>query len=54
MQRASTTVHGSLGEWIEIGGVSQGLLNRQSGVLGNTRELSGENRRILIRVEEIR
>ncbi len=54
MQRASTTVHGRLGEWIEIGGVSQGLLNRQSGVLGNTRELSGENRRILIRVEEIR
>jgi type II secretory pathway component GspD/PulD (secretin) len=53
-QRAATTVAGRLGEWIEFGGISQSGANQQSAILGSTRETSADNRRILVRVEEIR
>ncbi len=53
-QRASTTVAGRLGEWIEIGGVAQGGVNQQTVIMGSTRETSVDNRRILVKVEEIR
>lgn len=53
-QRAATTVSGRLGEWMEIGGVSQGGGNQQSVILGSTRETSADNRRILVKVDEIR
>jgi hypothetical protein len=54
VQQASTTVSGRLGEWIEVGGVVQGVSNQQTTILGSTRELSSDNRRILLKVEEIR
>ena len=53
-QRAATTVAGRLGEWIEIGGIAQGGANQQTVILGSTRETSADNRRILVKVEEIR
>lgn len=53
-QRAATTVAGRLGEWIELGGVSQGVTSQQSMILGSTRETSSDNRRILVKVDEIR
>ncbi len=53
-QRAATTVAGRLGEWIELGGLVQGGVNQHSVVLGGTRETSSDNRRVLVRVEEIR
>lgn len=53
-QRAATTVAGRLGEWIEIGGIAQGGVNQQSTILGSTRETSADNRRILVKVDEIR
>jgi hypothetical protein len=54
IQQAVTTVSGRLGEWIEIGGVAQGAANQQSALLGSTRETSSDNRRILLKVDEIR
>jgi type II secretory pathway component GspD/PulD (secretin) len=53
-QRAATTVAGRLGEWIEIGGIAQSGVNQQSAILGSTRETSADNRRILVKVDEIR
>jgi type II secretory pathway component GspD/PulD (secretin) len=54
VQRVATTVSGRLGEWIEIGGLVQGMSTQQSVTLGSTREVSADNRRILLKVEEIR
>jgi len=54
VQRIATTVSGRLGEWMEIAGLAQGISNQQSVILGSTRENSADNRRILIRVDEIR
>lgn len=53
-QRAATTVSGRLGEWIELGGIAQGGVNQQTVILGSTRETSADNRRVLVKVEEIR
>ena len=54
VQQVETTVFGQLGEWIEVAGVVQGMPNQQTGILGSTREISGDNRRILLKVDEIR
>ena len=54
VQQASTTVSGRLGEWMEIGGVAHSASNQQSTILGSTRETSSDNRRILLKVDEIR
>lgn len=54
VQRVATTVSGRLGEWMEIGGLVQSLSNRQSLTLGRTAVGSGDNRRILLKVDEIR
>lgn len=53
-QRAATTVAGRLGEWIDLGGIAQGGVNQQTVILGSSRETASDNRRILVRVEEIR
>ncbi len=54
IQQAATTVSGRLGEWIEVGGIVQGVANQQTAILGSTRELSRDNRQILLKVDEIR
>lgn len=54
VQQAATTVSGRLGEWIEVGGMAQDLSSQQSGIIGGTRELSSDNRRILLKVDELR
>lgn len=51
---AATTVSGRLGEWMEIGGLVQGMSTQQSVTLSSTREVAADNRRILLKVEEIR
>lgn len=54
VQRVATTVSGRLGEWMEIGRLAEGVSNELSVILGSTRENSIDNRRILIRIDEIR
>jgi type II secretory pathway component GspD/PulD (secretin) len=52
-QRLSTTVSGSLGEWIELGGTGQQLEDSRSGSLNlSTRDLRGQ-RSIWLKVEEV-
>ncbi len=53
VQQAATTVSGRLGEWIEIAGIAHGSSNQQAVILGSTREIAGDNRRILLKVDEI-
>ena len=53
VQRITTTVSGRLGEWMEISGLAQGISSEQSVVLGSTRGISTDNRRILIKVDAI-
>jgi type II secretory pathway component GspD/PulD (secretin) len=54
VQSAATTVSGRLGEWMEIGGAVQSMATQQSVNLGNVTGSSGDNRRILLKVDEIR
>ena len=54
VQRATTTVSGRLGEWIEVGGVVQNASTQQSVTLGRTAGSSNDNRRILLKVDELR
>jgi hypothetical protein len=53
-QRLATTVSGRLGEWIELGGASRTVDERQSVLLGRTTASGAEQRRVLVRVEELR
>lgn len=54
VQRASTTVSGRLGEWIELGGVVSGRARESSGTVYRTDAAATETRQILIRIDEIR
>jgi len=54
VQRAATTISGRLGEWMEVGGVVQNVSTQQSGTLGRATGSSSDNRRILLKVDELR
>jgi len=57
MQRASTTVAGRLGEWIELGGVTSSLSEQSSGVSlsGGASRVStqSDQRTIAVKVEQV-
>lgn len=52
--RLTTTVSGRLGEWIELGGTNQDTERERSGTLSYSTRGSLEQRRVLLRVEELR
>lgn len=52
--RLTTTVSGRLGEWIELGGTNQDTERDHSGTLSYSTRGSLEQRRVLLRVEELR
>lgn len=54
VQRIVTTVSGRLGEWMEIGGIGQDATGQQSVLLGRTSSATRDNRRVLIKVDEVR
>jgi len=54
VQQVQTVVSGRLGEWIEIGGLGQQANLRESELLGRSREARQEDRRVLVKVDEIR
>ncbi len=54
IQRADTVVSGRLGEWIEVGSVSQSSEGRGTGIVWYRSEETSEARRIYIKVDEIR
>ena len=53
-QSASSVVSGRLGEWIELGGTSTQSARSDSGIASARSRSSAEDRRILLKVEEIR
>lgn len=52
VNRASTTVSGKLGQWIEVGGTSQARSSEGSGILARSSEAGSLDQRIYLRVEE--
>jgi type II secretory pathway component GspD/PulD (secretin) len=54
VQRVATTVSGRLGDWIEIAGLDQERNREQSALLGRTSSGGSDNRRVLIKVEELK
>ena len=54
IQRVESVVSGRLGEWIEVGGILQDDVRDESGIVYYRSAASGERRRIVIRVDEVR
>jgi hypothetical protein len=53
-QRAATTVSGRLGEWIELGGASTRSVSSGAGTFGARESARSADRRMWLKVEEIR
>jgi hypothetical protein len=54
VQSVVTTVSGRLGEWMEIGGIGQDASGQQTVLLGRTTTATRDNRRVLLKVDEVR
>jgi hypothetical protein len=54
LQQIATTVSGRLGEWFELGGVSQDDRRSSDGLLAGSVRLNQDNRRVWVKVEELR
>ena len=54
IQNVQTTVSGRLGEWIEIGGLSQSSQRNSQSILSGRTNQRQDSRTVLIKVEEIR
>ena len=54
IQRVSTVVSGRLGEWIEIGGSSETVERSQSQTLTRSRDARSDERRVMLKVDEVR
>lgn len=54
IQQAQTEVSGRLGEWMEIGGINQARSASQSGIAYSATETGQDQRRILLKVEELK
>jgi hypothetical protein len=52
VQRASTTVSGKIGEWIDIGGVTQQQVFKSRGVLSSRTGRQHDSRAVFVKVEE--
>jgi type II secretory pathway component GspD/PulD (secretin) len=53
VQRVSTTVSGRLGEWIDIGAVTQSTSQRGSGILSSSSGASATQGRVLLKVDRL-
>lgn len=54
ISRASTTLSGKLGQWIEMGGINQTRASESGGLLSRSSASGTQERRIFLRVEEVR
>jgi type II secretory pathway component GspD/PulD (secretin) len=54
VQRASSVVSGRLGEWIELGGITQSESRSGSGILSGSSSSRSDSRSIWVKVEELR
>lgn len=53
VQRVVTTVSGRLGEWMDLGGISESRSDSQSALLGRSSTGSSERRGVQVKVEEL-
>jgi type II secretory pathway component GspD/PulD (secretin) len=53
IQRVHTVVSGRLGEWIEIAGIGQEAKRRDAEILARSSDARREDRRVLLRVDEV-
>lgn len=53
-QQIATSVRGRLGEWIDLGGSARSSDDRQSVLLGRAGTAAASERRVLVKVEELR
>lgn len=54
VQRVSTSASGRLGEWFEIGAMAQSSSSSSSGILSSNAAERQENRRVWVKVEQLR
>lgn len=54
VNRVVSTVSGRLGEWMELGGVNLAQSAETSGVLARSSDAGSQERRVLVRVEEVK
>lgn len=54
VQRVQTVVSGRLGEWIEIGAIAQHASQREAELLARSSDARRSDRRVLVKVDEIR
>lgn len=54
VQSMVTTVSGRLGEWIEVGGITRDASGQQAVLLGRSTRAAREDRRVLVKVDEVR
>ena len=52
--RTVSSITGRLGEWIEVGGVNQSRASEGSGILSRSSEAGSLDRRVFLRVEEVK
>jgi type II secretory pathway component GspD/PulD (secretin) len=53
VQRVQSTLTGRLGEWIELAGIEQSSVQRDDALLARNTEARRDERRVLVRVDEI-
>jgi len=53
VRRVVTTVSGRLGEWMEIGGITQDRAAQEAVLLGRSAATASDGRRVLLKVEEL-
>jgi hypothetical protein len=51
---SATTVRARLGEWVELAGIDEASSHEERGLLSRTRRGAGSNRRIWVKVDEVR
>ena len=53
VQRVDTVISGRLGQWMELGGIGQQSVQRDSGTVYRRSNIGADNRRVLLKVEEM-
>jgi hypothetical protein len=51
-QRLTTQVSGTLGDWIQLGGVSESSSSQQRGILSRQYSTSSDDRKVWVKVEK--
>ncbi len=53
VQRMDTVISGRLGQWMELGGIGQQSVQQDSGTLSRRSNIGSDDRRVLLKVDEL-